>query len=158
MPVLVTGDRPTRATLAYSSHSSKRIRLGLSKINDKGQWYELWYTWRSYTGLRSDKDVTEKTHVYSQAKGGVKVNQSLFPFDEGTLPVVLKDNPRGTWKAFGRELWINQFGLINGSDVQLDEEGENQGASVLLKRTAPPTPPEPLKAKRIRNGHTSIQE
>ncbi|KAF3036882.1 hypothetical protein E8E11_005856 [Didymella keratinophila] len=106
----MTPDRPTRVQLACSSRSSKRVRLGLSKINDKGQWYELWYTWRSYTGLRSDGDVTEKTHEYSQAEGGVKVNQTLFPLDESTLPVELKDNPCGTWKAFGRELWLKRFG------------------------------------------------
>jgi hypothetical protein len=48
----LTIDRPIRATLTYSNRSSKRVRLGFSKMNDKGQWYELWYTWRSYTGLK----------------------------------------------------------------------------------------------------------
>lgn len=97
-------------------------------------------------------------HVYNQAEGGVKVDQSLFPLDEGTLLVDLKDNPRGTWKAFGRELQINHFGPINGWDVPLVEEREQRGVSVVQKRIAPSTPLESLKAKRVKNEHASIQD
>jgi hypothetical protein len=156
----LTIDRPIRATLTYSNRSSKRVRLGFSKMNDKGQWYELWYTWRSYTGLRSDRSVTEKTHAYSQAQGGVKVNQGLFPLDESTLPVQLKDNPCGTRKAFGRELWLKRFGPIDGSAVQLhQEEGEQRGASPgVQKQVALLTPHTPLRAKKVKKEHPSIQE
>lgn len=148
----ITIDRRIRATLTYSNRSSKRVRLGLSKINDKGQWYELWYTWHSYTGLRSDRGVTEKTHAYSQAEGGVKVNQGLVPLDESTLPVQLKNNPSGTWKAIGRELWLKRFGPIDDSAVQLhEEEGEQRGASPgAQKRVALLTPHTPLRVKRVR--------
>ena len=97
-------DRPTHVNLAYSTNTTKRIRLGYSKINEKGRWYEVWYTWRSYADLRSDKGITEKTHVYSQPEGGIKINQTLFPMDEDTLPSELMNNPGGFWKAFGREM------------------------------------------------------
>ncbi|KAF3033967.1 hypothetical protein E8E12_003495 [Didymella heteroderae] len=114
VPVAV--DCPTRTTLIYSSHSSKRVRLGLSKINDKGQW--------------RDKDVTEKTHAYSQAEGGVKINQSLFPLDESTLPLELANKPSGTWRAYGKQLWVQRFGLLNPTP---EEEADHRIADALSK-------------------------
>ena len=68
-------DRPTRVIIAYPIKATKRIRLGYSKVDNQGLWYEMWDTWRSYTDLRSDGCITEKAQVYSRPE----INQALFP-------------------------------------------------------------------------------